>query len=106
MSNVDSVITTTTNTVVVSANSAVSIGRWSNLAIIASSFLCLGRRRRHCCYYSASVVSYRCTQVLGKSLAPSPAFRTSLRCVVGAVLLFYWQVVGKFRVAGPGLEGG
>ena len=34
MSNVESVITTTTNTVVVSANSAVSIGRWSNLAII------------------------------------------------------------------------
>jgi hypothetical protein len=40
MSNVDNVITTTTNTVVDSANSAVSIGRWSNLAIIAfSSFL-------------------------------------------------------------------
>jgi hypothetical protein len=39
MSNVDSVITTTTNTVVDSANSAVSIGRWSNLAIIAFSFL-------------------------------------------------------------------
>jgi Major intrinsic protein len=39
MSNVDSVITTTTNTVVASANTAVSIGRWSNLAIIASSFL-------------------------------------------------------------------
>ena len=31
-----SVITTTTNTLVVSANSAVSIGRWSNHAIIAS----------------------------------------------------------------------
>jgi hypothetical protein len=41
MSNVESVITTTTNTVVVSANSAVSIGRWSNLAIIAFSFLSL-----------------------------------------------------------------
>jgi hypothetical protein len=39
MSNVDSVITTTTNTVVDSANAAVSIGRWSNLAIIAFSFL-------------------------------------------------------------------
>src|SRR5215217_7082751 len=37
MSNVLSVIATTTNTVVVSANSAVSIGRWSNLAIIAFS---------------------------------------------------------------------
>jgi hypothetical protein len=36
-SNVVSVITTTTNKVVVSANSAVSIGRWSNLAIIACS---------------------------------------------------------------------
>src|SRR5215212_3114780 len=84
MSNVESVITTTTNTVVVSANSAVSIGRWSNLAIIAFSFLSLGRRRRHC-YYSASVVS-GCTQVLGRSLAPSPAFRTNLlRCVVGAL---------------------
>jgi hypothetical protein len=39
MSNAESVITTTTNTVVDSANIAVSIGRWSNLAIIASSFL-------------------------------------------------------------------
>jgi len=39
MSTVLSVITTTANTVVVSANSAVSIGRWSNLAIIALSFL-------------------------------------------------------------------
>jgi hypothetical protein len=39
MSNVDSVITTTTNTAVDNANSAVSMGRWSNLAIIASSFL-------------------------------------------------------------------
>jgi len=39
-SNVDNVITTTTNTVVDSANSAVSIGRWSNLAIIAFSFRC------------------------------------------------------------------
>jgi hypothetical protein len=38
MSNVASVITTTTNTVVDSANSAVNIGLWSNLAIIASSF--------------------------------------------------------------------
>jgi len=36
MSNVLSVTTTTTNKVVVSANSAVSIGRWSNHAIIAS----------------------------------------------------------------------
>jgi hypothetical protein len=35
-SNVLSVTTTTTNKVVDSANSAVSIGRWSNLAIIAS----------------------------------------------------------------------
>ena len=40
MSNVASVITTTNNTVVDSANSAVSIGRWSNLSIIASSFRC------------------------------------------------------------------
>jgi hypothetical protein len=40
MSNVANVITTTTNTVVDSANSAVSIGRWSNLSIIAfSSFV-------------------------------------------------------------------
>jgi hypothetical protein len=38
MSNAARVITTTTNTVVDSANTAVSIGRWSNLAIIASSF--------------------------------------------------------------------
>jgi hypothetical protein len=39
MSNVANV-TTTANTIVDSANSAVSIGRWSNLAIIAfSSFL-------------------------------------------------------------------
>jgi hypothetical protein len=38
MSNVANVTTTTTNTVVDSANSAVSFGRWSNLAIIASSF--------------------------------------------------------------------
>ena len=36
MSNVVSVIATTTNKVVVSANSAFSIGRWSNHAIIAS----------------------------------------------------------------------
>jgi hypothetical protein len=41
MSNVANVITTTTNTVVDSANSAVSIGRWSNLAIIGFSFPCL-----------------------------------------------------------------
>jgi hypothetical protein len=47
MSNVANVITTTTNTVVDSANSAVSIGRWSNLAIIASflSPLALPSRR-------------------------------------------------------------
>ena len=44
MSNVDNVITTTTNTVVDSANSAVSIGRWSNLAIIAFSFHTFTRR--------------------------------------------------------------
>ena len=37
MSNVESVITTT-NTIVDSANAAVSRGRWSNLAIIASFF--------------------------------------------------------------------
>jgi hypothetical protein len=37
ISNVAKVITTTTNTVVDIANSAVSIGRWSSLAIIASS---------------------------------------------------------------------
>src|SRR5215210_2765459 len=36
-----------------------------------------------------------------------PAFRTSLlRSVVGAVLVFYWQVVGELRGAGPSLEGG
>jgi hypothetical protein len=34
MSNVDNVTTTTTNTIVANANAAVSIGRWSNLAII------------------------------------------------------------------------
>jgi len=39
MSNVDNVTTTTNNTVVASANTAVSTGRWSNLAIIAFSFL-------------------------------------------------------------------
>jgi hypothetical protein len=40
MSNVDNVTTTTTNTIVANANAAVSIGRWSNLAIIAfSSFV-------------------------------------------------------------------
>jgi hypothetical protein len=40
MSNVANVTTTTTNTVVDSANSAVSLGRWSNLSIIAiSSFV-------------------------------------------------------------------
>jgi hypothetical protein len=38
MSNVAKVITTTTSTAVESANAAVSLGRWSNLAIIASSF--------------------------------------------------------------------
>src|SRR5919112_6164133 len=49
MSNVASVITTTTNTVVDSANSAVSIGRWSNLAIIAfSSFLSVWEDGSHC----------------------------------------------------------
>src|SRR5829696_29296 len=37
MRSVAKVITTTTNKVVVSANSAVNIGRWSNLAIIALS---------------------------------------------------------------------
>jgi len=42
MSNVANDTTTTTNTVVDSANSAVSIGRWSNLSIIAfSSFVLL-----------------------------------------------------------------
>jgi hypothetical protein len=45
-SNVASVITTTTNTAVDSANTAVSIGRWSNLAIIAlSPFSLLSRFR-------------------------------------------------------------
>jgi hypothetical protein len=38
MSNAARVITTTTSTVVDSANTTVSIGRWSNLAIIAFSF--------------------------------------------------------------------
>ena len=47
MSNVASVITTTTNTVVDSANAAVSMGRWSNLAIIASSFLCVFGKADH-----------------------------------------------------------
>jgi ACS family hexuronate transporter-like MFS transporter len=37
---VTGILATTNNTVVVSANSAVSIGRWSNLAIISFSFLC------------------------------------------------------------------
>src|SRR5215211_3655680 len=50
MSNVDNVTTTTSNTVVDSANTAVSIGRWSNLAIIASSFLSLWEGG---CLYSA-----------------------------------------------------
>jgi hypothetical protein len=36
MSNVDNVTATTTNTIVASANAAVSIGLWSNLASIAS----------------------------------------------------------------------
>jgi hypothetical protein len=49
MSNVDSVITTTTNTVVVSANSAVSIGRWSNLATIAFSLSVQAPRVKHGC---------------------------------------------------------
>jgi hypothetical protein len=47
MSKVDSVTTTTSNTIVDNASAAVSSGRWSNLAIIASflssslpSFLC------------------------------------------------------------------
>ena len=47
MSNVT---TTTSNTDVVSANIAVSIGRWSSLAIIASSFLSLWEGG---CLYSA-----------------------------------------------------
>jgi hypothetical protein len=33
---VDNVTTTTSNTIVASASAAVSLGRWSNLAIIAS----------------------------------------------------------------------
>jgi hypothetical protein len=45
MSNVDNVTTTTNNKVVVSASAAVSIGRWSNLAIIASPFLALHPNR-------------------------------------------------------------
>src|SRR5215204_3880360 len=61
-----------------------------HLAFTTFSFLSLGRWRRHCCYYSASVVSGG-TQVLGKSLAPSPAFRTSLlRCVVGALFCSFF----------------
>jgi hypothetical protein len=36
MRSIESVITTTNNKMVVSANSAVSIGRWSDHAIIAS----------------------------------------------------------------------
>src|SRR5215210_2812369 len=36
MSNADNVTTTATNTIVASAKAAVSIGRWSNLASIAS----------------------------------------------------------------------
>ena len=39
MSKVDNVTTTTSNTIVASASAAVSLGRWSNLAIIAFSFL-------------------------------------------------------------------
>jgi hypothetical protein len=40
MSKVDNVTTTTNNTVVASASAAVSLGRWSSLAIIAFAFLC------------------------------------------------------------------
>jgi hypothetical protein len=47
MSNVASVITTTTNTIVANAKAAVSFGRWSNLAIMAPflSLLTLLARR-------------------------------------------------------------
>ena len=37
MSKVDNVTTTTSNTIVASASAAVSLGRWSSLAIIVSS---------------------------------------------------------------------
>ena len=39
-SKVDNVTTTTSSTVVASASAAVSLGRWSNRAIIAFAFLC------------------------------------------------------------------
>ena len=39
-SKMDNVTTTKTNTVVASASAAVSLGRWSNRAIIAFAFLC------------------------------------------------------------------
>jgi hypothetical protein len=65
MSNVANVITTTTNTVVDSANSAVSIGRWSNLAIIAFSFLSIWEGESHC---SASVACGCAYQLWGNPL--------------------------------------
>ena len=101
MSNVESVITTTTNKVVVSANSAVSIGRWSNLAIIALSpfiyfpkaaktllLLLLRLRLRGFSVHSG---------LLGQSFTPSPAFESSLRAV-GGVLVFL--VAGRERDPG------
>ena len=66
MSNVESVTTTTTNTIVDSANAAVSRGRWSNLAIIAfSSFLFVWEGGSHC---SASVASGCAYQLWGNPL--------------------------------------
>jgi hypothetical protein len=109
MSNVDSVITTTTNTVVVSANSAVSIGRWSNLAIIAFSFLSLWEGGEDTAAATTpppwflGVLRSWASPLL---LPPPLELASCAVCCRGSVLLFYWQVVGEFRVAGPGLEGG
>src|SRR5829696_8543863 len=82
MSNVDNVTTTTTNKIVDSANSAVSIGRWSNLAIIACSPSSIWGGDQHYC--SASSFACGCAYRLwgnplllwGNPLL-LPAFRTS-----------------------------
>jgi hypothetical protein len=86
MSNVANVITTTTNTVVESANSAVSIGRWSNLAIIAFSFLSIFGKADHTApppwlvglLISSGAIPY-------SSFFPFPAFGTILRAVGGGL---------------------
>ena len=105
MSNVANVITTTTNTVVDSANSAVSIGRWSNLAIIAFSFLSIWEGGSHCsasvacgcAFISSGTIPY-------SSFSPCPAFGTILRAVGGGLDLV--AVESEVWVADPGLEGG